>query len=237
MLVADVDLISCDPSPASKEKLYDVQSLVFAPDGRWIACGMGEHKEVVDPIIGVDTRTWTAFRVGEFPGRSNGNWHYPGGDFLVYSAVRKIIFTPDGRRLVTGADEGARVYDIEVSRRLAGDGGQVRLRHDGRVTGYDFHGDTKTGFPNTTINVILLPKARSKREASTLVLIAHEYGYLECIDIDDDRHGEHPMFVLFNDGPNAGPVNVSSDGRWVIHCGSKQIVPDLGDGPLEAAYL
>nr|MDO8088306.1 WD40 repeat domain-containing protein [Candidatus Sigynarchaeum springense] len=208
---------------------FCARTIAFAPDGSWIACGMnGGNKAVVDPVLAVDTHSWKAYSIGDFPSIGDRDWNVHGTEYPEYASIEMMLFTPDGKRLVTCAEEGARVYDAEEQ--PVGDGCRMRLRHDGRVTGYDFHADPRTDYPMTTRGIAFLPKARSGRERSTLLLVEHNHGFLECVDIDDDRHGENPIFVLFRDSKNLG-FKVSCEGQW-IHFG---VLYDLGEQPLEDA--
>ncbi|MEX2680725.1 MAG: WD40 repeat domain-containing protein [Candidatus Sigynarchaeota archaeon] len=193
VLIADIDLgVIYNFTLTNVENIFDVHALAFSPDGTWIACGMGEHEHSIDPILGVDTHTWSVFRVGEFLNKR-------------YSAVHRIIFSPDGRRLVTCAEDGIRVYLVsESSDKL----GQKRLHGGERRLGYFFQDGVETEDFISTDNIALTNTGRG-----LFLLVEHDHGqetYIECINLIT----ESPTFALHND-EGIGIVDVSRDGCWL----------------------
>jgi WD40 repeat protein len=135
-----------------------LHSLVYSPDGRYIATGsdtMDSTVKVWDTTSGVELRS-----LGPNPGRAVGLAFSPDGDRLAaggangylriwdtqtgelvkeftgqYSTIVTVLFSPDGQQLITGGIESANVWDIasgtEQSRLYEG-APNVALTKDGR---------------------------------------------------------------------------------------------------------
>ena len=169
---------------------FGVHSLAFSPDGRWIACGMGEFDDVVDPILAVDTREWTAMNVAEFPvrrvpdyARDDRRTHE-----MAFKTTCQIGFSADGRWLVTCGGEGARAYEVVVKMVCEGNRERERLRlAGGGIIGYDLRKeleegwDAKKGGTGGAQGATFLGK-------TGIVAILHEGGLVEGIHIEDVAH-------------------------------------------------
>jgi hypothetical protein len=206
--------------PNVVREYFDVHALAFSPDGHWLACGMSFAADILDPVLAIDTRTWIACNVAEFPVRELPNRDNPKIMESAYEATNHIGFSKDGRWLVTAGDEGARVYEvIEV-----GSDDRCMRMVGGTVIGYDWRKESTRGWTPGTRGAAFLG-------GSSTVAILHERGVIEGIDVQGvlaargglDKPGEpgdvQPAFVAFagkrEDNSFDASLVASPDGRWL----------------------
>nr|MDO8085098.1 hypothetical protein [Candidatus Sigynarchaeum springense] len=204
--------------------IFRVYSLAFSPDGRWIACGMGTHREVVDPLLVIDTRArpWKVRRVTEYPVRERPAWWgKPGEMDFTFTTIFQLSFSNDGHWLLTCSGEGARLYNTRVT---SFDGsGEWTV---GPVIGYDWYADREVkGAGFRTVGAQFIGK-------TDIIVILHEGGIIEALD---RKRPDKPIWVAFagtgEEDSYDGSLTTSLDGRWIAvgrHGGPGLVLIDLG---------
>jgi WD40 repeat protein len=127
-----------------------VRALTFGADGRTLAAGTlrltSEYVQGKDSALGGEVRLWQA------PAEEGGPWSLATGPLEHPRPVRAVAFSPDGRLLLTGAEDACtRLYQAATGNLLHGP-----LSGDGSVTAAVFRPDGRaalTGASGGTTDV------------------------------------------------------------------------------------
>jgi WD40 repeat protein len=189
-------------APRAPRTWFSVYSLAFSPDGRWLTCGMGATNDVLDAILAVDTRTWTALSVVEYVDKRRPNPRNPKEIWSTYEKVQVLDFSPDSRLLASSGVEGVRLYKIGTEEWRVGD-----------VVGYDFYHDT-------ICNYYTAYKFRARFVNNTTLAILLEGGIVQGIELGKGKDKGEICFVVDtrregNEFDHDDALAASPDGRWL----------------------
>lgn len=196
---------------------FSIASLVYSPEGRWLACGIKSPWEEMEPIVLVDTSTWVARTAARFPVRYRPNPLDHRADpelWPAYSyAINTIDFSADGSTLIIPTGWGVVRYDV------VGEEECNILKNETRI-GYGFECEAKQQHGSIVNGVRFLGK-------SSLVAIVYQDYLMQVIDaytrntnaiVADVTEGT--IAAVYNDNIS-DVVATSLDGRWVALGGER----------------
>jgi WD40 repeat protein len=203
-------------------------AVAFSPDGRFAAAG-GGHEDPAETLIRIwDLETEAVRVMGPVEGQGNG--------------FMRLLFTPDGDRLISSGWNGARIWDLATgTSEFLGPGHATYVTRDGRflyASWFDLEGlhggaavyDLETG------HVRQLPShglttSITLDSTETVVLTGSFDGTIRVGPVS----GEEPHILLGHRGFTGSTV--SPDGRWIASAGMDGAIklwpmPDIRQPPL-----